>query len=204
MNDVNKEPDVRIEFRRRLNEYVKQYQQRRKKEREEKEGTQDKRPFFGRGKYNSRNCFCKMCRKIFVRKKWEHGGFCKDCIDELYDHNFVCGRCNNTYTNGKRGLCCVCIDSLMKMTGKVHYEKYQKYRVDPYEKWIQTDECPRCYVCKDVIKIDKYNQIPGPTCNYRDCRLEFHKHCLLTIKECLTDIGVSKDMQNYICKFIET
>lgn len=100
------------------------------------------RPFFGRGKYNRRNCFCKMCRKIYVRKKWEHGGFCTECISELFDNTLVCGRCNQNYTkdNGYRGLCCVCIDYLMKMTGKVNYDKY---RIEPYEKWTQTDSCPR-------------------------------------------------------------
>jgi len=147
-----------------------------------------------------------MCRKVFVRKKWEHGGFCSECINELFDNTLVCGRCNQNYTreNGNRGLCCVCIDDLMKMTGKVNYEKYQKYRIDPYEKWIQTDSCPKCYVCEEIINIDKHNQIPRITCNYRDCRLQFHNHVVFTLKECISDkFGVSKDMQNYICKFVE-
>lgn len=160
-------------------------------------------PFFGEGKYNIRNCFCKMCRKTFARKKWEHGGLCSDCIGELFSHSYPCGRCNISYTkgNGKRGLCFICINYLTKDHRKINYKRYSI--VDPYEKWIKTESCPKCYVCKDVINIDKYHQIPGLTCDYKECRLQFYKHVIVTVKECLDEFGVSKDMKNYICEFIE-
>ena len=145
------------------------------------------------GKYNVRDCVCKRCLKEFRREKHENGGFCKPCL--LHIQSFRNLLCRHSFQS-----------------------KYCQCMHDPYEIWKVMDESPKCYICKHFIEYNKWtiNRLDHKHPNtclagwydlknrcYMSCKIQFIQKQKIALVLCLKQLGVCKDVRNYILNIFQ-